>query len=195
MWRLIFSSPRCSHTAILLRELHWLPVSQYIVIQLLLLCFKTFHGKALDYLMDPISFLPASRYNLHRNCITVLPHFVAESTVAWKIRKRHNFLREACRNRYCLKLIANCFKYFWIIEAAFLYKFSYRFSSSHPLHSDYITIPHRKRLGITLLMSAIGTRLWGQIDGKLGFSKDVNLSVCLGKGGFPLSHFCLRTLT
>jgi hypothetical protein len=51
----------------LLKDLHWLPVNQRIVFKILLLVYKVLHQIAPSYLIEPISVLPSSAYNLRRN--------------------------------------------------------------------------------------------------------------------------------
>ena len=65
--RLIFSMPRYCHITPLLFDLHWLPVNQRIVFKILLLVYKVLHQLAPSYLVDLISVMPCSSYNLRRN--------------------------------------------------------------------------------------------------------------------------------
>ena len=65
--RLIFSVPRYCHITLLLFDLHWLPVNQQIVFKILLLVYKVLHQFAPSYLVDLISVIPCSSYNLRRN--------------------------------------------------------------------------------------------------------------------------------
>ena len=63
--RLVYCAPKWCHITPLLRELHWLPVSNRI--EIILLTFKELHGMAPDYLCDLIHVLPPSKYNLRSN--------------------------------------------------------------------------------------------------------------------------------
>ena len=65
--RLIFSMPRYCHITPLLLDLHWLPVNQRIAFKILLLVYKVLHQLAPSYLVDLISVMPCSSYNLRRN--------------------------------------------------------------------------------------------------------------------------------
>ena len=65
--RLIFSALGYCHITPLLFDLHWLPVNQRIVFKILLLVYKVLHQLAPSYLVDLISVMPCSSYNLRRN--------------------------------------------------------------------------------------------------------------------------------
>ena len=65
--RLIFSMPRYCHITPLFFDLHWLPVNQRIVFKVLLLVYKVLHQLAPSCLVDLISAMPCSCYNLRRN--------------------------------------------------------------------------------------------------------------------------------
>ena len=58
---------RYCHINPLLLDLHWLPVNQRIVFNILLLVYKVLHQLAPSYLVDLISVMPCSSYNLRRN--------------------------------------------------------------------------------------------------------------------------------
>ena len=68
--RLIFCAPKhplhC-HITPLLKQLHWLPIRLRIEFKILLITFKVLQGSAPKYLIDLISVLPPSRYDLWRN--------------------------------------------------------------------------------------------------------------------------------
>ena len=65
--RLIFSMPTYCHITPLLFDLHFLPVNQRIVFKILLLVYEVLHQLAPSYLVDLISVMPCSSYNLRRN--------------------------------------------------------------------------------------------------------------------------------
>ena len=78
--RLIFSMPRYCHITPLLLDLHWLPVNQRIAFKILLLVYKVLHQLAPSYLVDLISVMPCSSYNLRgNNNIVLLRHLPAYS--------------------------------------------------------------------------------------------------------------------
>lgn len=64
---LIYNAPRHCHITPLLHELHWLSVSQRILFKILLPCFKVINGKAANYIIDLLSIMPPSHYNLSQN--------------------------------------------------------------------------------------------------------------------------------
>ena len=70
--RLIFSMPRYWHITPLLLDVHCLPVNQPIAFKILLLVYKVLHQLAPSYLVDLISVMPCSSYNLRRNSNGVL---------------------------------------------------------------------------------------------------------------------------
>ena len=51
----------------LLKQLHWLPIRLRIEFKILLITFKVLQGSAPKYIIDLISVLPPSRYDLRRN--------------------------------------------------------------------------------------------------------------------------------
>ena len=65
--RRIFSMPRYCHITLLLLDLLWLPVNQRIAFKISLLVYKVLHQLAPSYLVDVISVMPCSSYNLRRN--------------------------------------------------------------------------------------------------------------------------------
>ena len=65
--RLIFCAPKHCHITPLLKQLHWLPIRLRIEFKILLITFKVLQGSAPKYLIDLISVLPPSRYDLRRN--------------------------------------------------------------------------------------------------------------------------------
>ena len=65
--RLIFCAPKHCHITPLLQQLHWLPIRLRIEFKILLIIFKELQGSAPKYLIDLISVLPPSRYDLRRN--------------------------------------------------------------------------------------------------------------------------------
>ena len=65
--RLIFCTPKHCHITPLLQQLHWLPIRLRIEFKILLITFKVLQGSAPKYLIDLISVLPPSRYDLRRN--------------------------------------------------------------------------------------------------------------------------------
>ena len=65
--RLIFCAPKHCHITPLLQQLHWLPIRLRIEFKILLITFKVLQGSAPKYLIDLISVLPPSRYDLRRN--------------------------------------------------------------------------------------------------------------------------------
>ena len=65
--RLIFCAPKHCHITPLLQQLHWLPIRLRIEFKILLITFKVLHGAAPKYLIDLVSVLPPSRYDLRRN--------------------------------------------------------------------------------------------------------------------------------
>ena len=65
--RLIFYAPKHCHITPLFQQLYWLPVRLCIEFKILLITFKVLQGSAPKYLIDSISVLPPSRYDLRRN--------------------------------------------------------------------------------------------------------------------------------
>ena len=65
--RLIFCAPQYCHITPLLQQLHWLPIRLRIEFKILLITFKVLQGLAPKYLIDLISVLPPSRYDLRGN--------------------------------------------------------------------------------------------------------------------------------
>ena len=65
--RLILCAPKHCHITPLLQQLHWLPIRLRIEFKILLIIFKLLHGSAPKYLIDLISVLPPSHYDLWRN--------------------------------------------------------------------------------------------------------------------------------
>ena len=55
------------HIMLLLQQLHWLPIHLSIKFKVLLITFKVFQGSASKYLIDLVSVLPPSRYDLQQN--------------------------------------------------------------------------------------------------------------------------------
>ena len=64
--RLIFCAPKHCHITPLLQQLHWLPIRLRIEFKILLITYKVLQGSAPKYLIDLISILPPSRYDLRR---------------------------------------------------------------------------------------------------------------------------------
>ena len=65
--RLILCAPKHCHITPLLQQLHWLPIRLRIEFKILLIIFKLLQGSAPKYLIDLISVLRPSRYDLLRN--------------------------------------------------------------------------------------------------------------------------------
>ena len=65
--RLILCAPKHCHITPLLQQLHWLPIRLRIEFKILLIIFKLLHGSAPKYLIDLISVLRPSRYDLLQN--------------------------------------------------------------------------------------------------------------------------------
>ena len=65
--RLIFCAPTHCHITPLLLRLHWLPIRLRIKFKILMMTYKVLQGLAPKYLIDLISVLPSSRYDLWRN--------------------------------------------------------------------------------------------------------------------------------
>ena len=65
--RLIFCTAKHCHITPLLQQLHWLPIRLRIEFKILLTTFKVLQGSAPRYLIDFISVLPPSRYDVRRN--------------------------------------------------------------------------------------------------------------------------------
>ena len=84
--RLIFCAPKRCHITPLLQQLHWLPIRLSIKFKILLITFKVLQGSAPKYLIDLISVLPPSRYDLRRNNKGILL-----STLRWlnKVMQDH----------------------------------------------------------------------------------------------------------
>ncbi|KAI5623819.1 hypothetical protein C0J50_16500 [Silurus asotus] len=59
--RLVFNQPKFSHTTLLLRSLHWLPVAARIRFKTLMLAYKAKNGPAPSYLSDLITSRTAPR--------------------------------------------------------------------------------------------------------------------------------------
>ena len=64
--RLIFSVPGYCHVTPLLFDLRWLAVNERIVFDILFVVYKILHQLARSYLVDLISGMPCSSYNLRR---------------------------------------------------------------------------------------------------------------------------------
>ena len=91
--RLIFSMPKYCHITPLLFDLHWLPLNQRIFFKVSLLVYEELHQLAPSYLVDLISVMPCSSYNLRRNNNGVLlRHLAAHSK---KTLGDHSFSRAA----------------------------------------------------------------------------------------------------
>ena len=65
--RLIFCAPKHCNITPLLQQLHWLLIRLRIEFKILLITFKVFQGAAPKHLINLISVLPPSRYDLRRN--------------------------------------------------------------------------------------------------------------------------------
>ena len=65
--RLIFCAPKHCNITPLLQQLHWLLIRLGIEFKILLITFKVLLGSAPEHLIDLISVLPPSRYDLRRN--------------------------------------------------------------------------------------------------------------------------------
>ena len=65
--RLIFCAHKHYHITPLLQQLQWLLIRLRIKFKILLITFKVLQGSAPKYLIDLISVLPPSRYDLRRN--------------------------------------------------------------------------------------------------------------------------------
>ena len=65
--RLIFCAPKHCHIMPLLLRLHWLPIRLRIEFKILLITYKVSQGSAPKYLIDLISVVPPSRFDLRRN--------------------------------------------------------------------------------------------------------------------------------
>ena len=65
--RLLFCAPKHCHITPLLQQLHELPICLRIKFKILLITLKLLQGTASKYLIDLISVLPPSRYDLWRN--------------------------------------------------------------------------------------------------------------------------------
>ena len=65
--RWIFCAPKHCHITPLLQQLHWLPIRLRIEFKFLLITCKVPQGAAPKYLIDLVSVLPPSRYDLRRN--------------------------------------------------------------------------------------------------------------------------------
>ena len=94
--RLIFCAPKHCHITPLLQQLHWLPIRLRIEFKILLIIFKELQGSAPKYLIDLISVLPPSRYDLRRNNKGILLSTPSVSQkLPWGIdpswRQRHGF--------------------------------------------------------------------------------------------------------
>ena len=54
--RLVVNARRLDHITPVLRDLHWLPVEQRIILNILLFTFKALNGLAHSYLRDLVKF-------------------------------------------------------------------------------------------------------------------------------------------
>ena len=70
--RLIFCTPKHCHITPLLQQLHWLPIRLRNEFKILLITSKVLQGSAPKYLIDLISVLPPSQYDLRRNNKVIL---------------------------------------------------------------------------------------------------------------------------
>ena len=69
--RLISCTPRCEHITPVLKQLHWLPLTQRIQYKVIVLTFLAIHGLAPEYLCELISKQPTHR-NLRSSKQTLL---------------------------------------------------------------------------------------------------------------------------
>ena len=85
--RLVSRAPRYCHVTSSLRELHWLPVRQRINYKILLLTFKTIHGKTPVYLQELISVnMPgAIRLRSSPSVVSYLNRHLFELEPPWAI--------------------------------------------------------------------------------------------------------------
>jgi hypothetical protein len=65
--RMLTQSPKQDHVSPILRELHWLPVSQRIVYKVLTIVFKAFHGLAPLYIEELLHFKPVTERSMRSN--------------------------------------------------------------------------------------------------------------------------------
>ena len=70
--RLIFCAPKHCHITPLLLRLHWLPIRLRIELKILLITYKVLQGSAPQYLIDLISVLLPSHYDLRQNNTGIL---------------------------------------------------------------------------------------------------------------------------
>ena len=105
--RLIFCAPKHCHITPLPQQLHWLPIRLRIEFKILLITFQVLQGSAPKYLIDLISVLSPSHYDLQRNNKGILLSTLSVSQkLPWGIdhlwRHRHGFgrssvcIRSAC---------------------------------------------------------------------------------------------------
>ena len=98
--RLIFCAPKQCHITPLLQWLHWLPIRLRIEFKILLITFKVLQGSAPKYLIDLISVLPPSRYELRRNNKGILLSTPKRFTKATMLDR--SFMAAALRLWNCL---------------------------------------------------------------------------------------------
>jgi hypothetical protein len=65
--RMLTQSPKQDHVSPILRELHWLPVSQRIVYKVLTIVFKALHGLAPLYIEELLHFKPVTERSMRSN--------------------------------------------------------------------------------------------------------------------------------
>ena len=102
--RLVSRAPRYCHVTSSLRELHWLPVRQRINYKILLLTFKTIHGKTPVYLQELISVnMPgAIRLRSSPSVVSYLNRHLFELEPPWAI-SHFKQTRQNCEMLCCMK--------------------------------------------------------------------------------------------
>lgn len=65
--RIVCLVPKFDHITPVLRRLHWLPVQYRVTFKILLLVYKSLHGKAPGYLCQLLKTKPVGRYDLRSN--------------------------------------------------------------------------------------------------------------------------------
>ena len=109
--RLIFKKGKFCHITLLLRQLHWLPVTHTIRIKLLLMIFKAVHGLSPKYIGDLVAIKTYPRYKLRCSNSMLLQYPNKKSLVTLGDRsfmraapRLWNALSATLRNITCLEI-------------------------------------------------------------------------------------------
>ncbi len=65
--RMLTRTPKYDHVTPILKQLHWLPVSQRVTYKVLMIVFKVIHGLAPAYLEEMLELKPTSGRSMRSN--------------------------------------------------------------------------------------------------------------------------------